>query len=60
MALDIVAAADRLGVSTKTIRRMIARGELPAYRVGSKIIRLETADVDRLLRPIPTARREAS
>jgi len=32
----------------------IARGELPASRVGTKIIRLDPADVERLLKPIPT------
>jgi excisionase family DNA binding protein len=50
----ISAAAERLSVSTKTVRRMIARGELPAYRVGVKSIRLDSVDVERLLRPIPT------
>jgi excisionase family DNA binding protein len=29
--------ADRLGVSTKTIRRWIASGELPHYRIGRSI-----------------------
>jgi excisionase family DNA binding protein len=47
-------SATRLGVSTKTIRRRIAAGQLPAYRVGS-LIRLDPAEVDAaLLRPIPS------
>lgn len=50
-------AADRIGVSTKTIRRKIADGSLPAYRLGTSIIRLRSDDVEGLLRPIPTAGR---
>jgi excisionase family DNA binding protein len=38
-------AAVYLGVSNYTIRRMIARGELPAYRVG-KLIRLRRSEID--------------
>ena len=45
--------AKRVGVSEKTLRRRIASGELPAYRIGTRI-RLKPADVDALLRPIPT------
>jgi excisionase family DNA binding protein len=48
-------AAARLHVSVKTIRRRIAEGTLTAYRVGPKLIRLDPAEVDALLRPIPTA-----
>ena len=36
-SLDIVQLADRLGISTKTVHRMIARGEAPpSYRIGRK------------------------
>jgi excisionase family DNA binding protein len=55
--VTIAAAAQRLGLSTKSIRRRIADGTLPAYRVGPRLIRLDLLDVDRLmLRPIPTAK----
>lgn len=43
----------------RTIRRAIARGDLPAYRLGKrggKLIRLRADDVDRFMRPIPSAR----
>lgn len=33
-------AADRLKVSTKTIRRMISRGEIEARRFGTRAIRV--------------------
>lgn len=53
--LSIDAAADHLGVNPRTIRRRIADGSLPAYRIGPKILRIDPADVDRLGRRIPTA-----
>ena len=51
----IAEAARRHDVSTKTIRRRIADGSLTAYRFGPHLIRLDPAEVDGLLRPIPTA-----
>jgi excisionase family DNA binding protein len=47
-------AAHRLDTSLRTVRRMIARGELTGYRFGPRMIRVLAADVDALLRPIPT------
>ena len=49
-------AADYLGVSTRTLRRYIVTGKLPAYRVGPTLIRIDRADLDKLARPIPAAR----
>lgn len=51
----IADAARRHDVSQKTIRRRIAEGRLTAYRFGPHLIRLDPAEVDRLLQPIPTA-----
>lgn len=49
--------ADYLGVTTRTVRRYIALGLLPASRIrGSRLIRIDLADADALLRPIPAAR----
>lgn len=50
--------AFRLGISVKTLRRRIASGDLPAYKVG-RVIRVNPADVDALLRPIPNAKTAA-
>lgn len=51
--VDIPTAAAIAGVSTKFIRRRIADGTLPAYRIrGSKLIRLNLADVQALLQPV--------
>jgi excisionase family DNA binding protein len=38
------AAAEYLGVNTRTVYRLIDEGELPAYKFG-RVIRLKEADV---------------
>jgi excisionase family DNA binding protein len=49
-------AAERLSVTDRTVRNLIARGDLHGYRIGkSRTIRIDAAEVDNLLRPIPTA-----
>lgn len=45
-------AAERLNVSPDTIRRMIARGELKAYRYGPRLIRIDPADLEALRQPV--------
>lgn len=45
-------AADRLKVSVKTIRRMIARGDIPARRFGTRLIRVDLAALDGIGRPL--------
>ncbi|MGB3593294.1 MAG: helix-turn-helix domain-containing protein [Ornithinimicrobium sp.] len=52
-------AAERTGLSTYTLRRRIADGRLPAYRSGSRIIRVDPADVDNLLTRIPAVVRHS-
>lgn len=48
--------AQRIGVHPKTLRRRISEGRLTGYRLaGSRLIRLDPAEVDALLRPIPSA-----
>lgn len=53
--VTIEAAADQLGVATKTIRRRIASGELTGYKLGKRTIRVRADDIENLLREIPTA-----
>lgn len=49
-------AAEYLGVTDRTVRNYIARGLIPAHRVkGSRLIRIEQADLDALMRPIPSS-----
>jgi excisionase family DNA binding protein len=51
-AVTIQQAADHLGVSHKTIRRMIADGRLPAFRVGGGPIRVLASDVQAVKVPV--------
>ncbi|MCG8656426.1 helix-turn-helix domain-containing protein [Yimella sp. NH-Cas1] len=48
-------AAERTGLSIRTLRRRIAAGQLPAHRSGPRVLRVDPADVDRLMVLVPTA-----
>ncbi|MGP5249618.1 helix-turn-helix transcriptional regulator [Corynebacterium variabile] len=39
-------AAERTGLSVKSIRRRIAEGHLTAYRLGQRVIRVDPSEVD--------------
>ncbi len=43
--LSTLKAADRMGITTRTLYRFIDRGDVPAYRFG-RVIRLRLSDVD--------------
>jgi excisionase family DNA binding protein len=47
-------AAEYAGTSTKTLRRRIAEGALPGYRLGARTIVVDLNDVDALFQRIPT------
>ncbi|HWE60331.1 MAG TPA: helix-turn-helix domain-containing protein, partial [Chloroflexota bacterium] len=49
--LSVQEAAAQLKVSKSTIRRWIAAGALPAYRVGRRRVALKRADVATLITP---------
>jgi excisionase family DNA binding protein len=51
--ISIDEAAELLGCTTRSVRRWIADGDLVAYRIKNKLIRLDLDDVYGLLRPIP-------
>ena len=42
-------AAEILSVSTKTVRRYIAAGDLDAVRLGRRTIRIKAESLDRLI-----------
>lgn len=52
--LSLGAAAERLGVSPKTLRRRIAEGKLRAFRTGTRLIRIRAEDLDELFEEITT------
>ena len=53
--VSLAQAADILGISVHTLRRRIAAGDLPAFRTGRRIIRVRIADLEKLLRRVPSA-----
>ena len=48
-------AAEYTDQSVRSVRRLIASGDLTGYRMGKRAIRVDLNEVDALLRPIPTA-----
>ena len=45
-------ASDRTGIGIRTLQRKVAVGALTAYKVpGSRLVRLDVAEVDALLVP---------
>lgn len=49
--------AEELGVSVRTVRRLISRGELRAYRIGTDIVRIDSDDIASVLKPVtPTGK----
>ena len=54
--LPLREAAGIYHISVDTLRRRILDGTLPAVRSGRRIIRVSTADLDRLFRPVQSAR----
>ena len=42
-------AAERLSVSVRVLDGLIARGQLRAYKVGSKLVRISEADLDKYM-----------
>lgn len=53
-----VACVRRSGVSTYTLRHRISSGDLPAVKLGYKLIRVRIEDLDKLFPAIPTNRPE--
>lgn len=50
--LTLPEVAELLGASTSSVRRLIARGELRAYRYGPRLIRIDPADLRAMRRPV--------
>lgn len=47
--ISLAEAAETLGVSTKTVRRYVAAGDLDAVRLGRRTIRVKTESIDSLI-----------
>jgi excisionase family DNA binding protein len=53
--ISLTEAAEEYGCSVRTIRRMIARGEVTAYRVGKRLLRVDREELAAAMHAIPTA-----
>jgi excisionase family DNA binding protein len=60
--ISLAEAADALAVSTKTVRRYIAAGDLGAVRLGSRTIRVRVDSLDQLIdaHPVNTWRERSA
>lgn len=58
--VSLADAAEHVGVTTRTLRRWIAAGTLPAYRVGRRLVRVNLEDLEDLLRQVPTVNGQQS
>jgi excisionase family DNA binding protein len=54
--MSMAEAAEYANVHPSTLRRRIADGQLPAYRVGPKLLKVDIEDVEALIRPVPVTR----
>lgn len=52
--LSVTEAAEELHVTERFIRKLIATGDLNAVRVGSRLVRIRRADLEALLKPMPS------
>lgn len=43
-------AAERLSVSVRVLDGLIARGQLPAYKIGSKLVRISEDDLEKYMK----------
>lgn len=50
--VSLAEGAEHIGVSEKTLRRMISSSQIVGYRAGSRLIRLDLDELDALLVPI--------
>jgi excisionase family DNA binding protein len=51
--LTLDQAAEELGASLRTVRRLVSSGQLPAVRIGnSRTIRIDRDDLEKVLKPV--------
>lgn len=50
--ISVQAAADYCDVDARTVRRWIAAGRLNALRVGPRLIKIDVAELDKILQPV--------
>lgn len=58
--ISIDQAATYANVHPMTIRRWIAAGRVPAYRVGPKLLRVDLNELEAMASPIPAGAHRAA
>jgi excisionase family DNA binding protein len=52
--ISLESAAEWLDCSPRTVRRYIAEGRLTAYRIGPRLLRIDVAELEALMRKVPS------
>jgi excisionase family DNA binding protein len=52
--VDLKKAAEVFDCSERTVRRMIAAGEITGYRVGKRLLRVDLNELQQVARVIPS------
>lgn len=60
MLVSVTQGAKELGLSPEYLRRMLKAGKWPAYRLGSKAMRVDVDEIKKLGRLIAEARQESN
>jgi excisionase family DNA binding protein len=50
--ITLNATADELGISLRSVRRLITGGKLRAYKIGKHSVRVDVDDIDKVLKPV--------
>jgi excisionase family DNA binding protein len=50
--VNLSEAADYLGVTTRTVRQMVADQRLRAYKLGDRVVRLRLDEIDAAMQPV--------
>lgn len=50
--ISLAEAAERLGLSERTVRRYIADGTITAYRLGRRSVRVDPQSLDNMFHPL--------
>jgi excisionase family DNA binding protein len=52
--LTLDQACDELGISKRSLRRLISNGQLPAYRIGNgtALVRIDSDDLAKVVHPV--------
>jgi excisionase family DNA binding protein len=53
--VSLETAAEHLDCHTRTLRRMVARGEVTGVRLGPRLLRVDLNEIEAQLRVIPHA-----